>query len=83
MLTHGHNYNVNYGLMNLSYKAEEENAQIVLYGHTHRYNVDYINNIFFLNPGSVSRPRDKDASAAILNISESGDIFADKINLCY
>jgi putative phosphoesterase len=82
-ITHGHKYNVNFGLMNLLYKGKEVGADIILYGHTHRYNLEYSEDIFFLNPGSVSRPRDRQASAAILNITDNGDIYADKLTLIY
>ena len=81
LITHGHKYGVNFGLMNLLLKAEEEKADIVLYGHTHVYNVDYEREVFFLNPGSVSRPRDRVASAAVLFIDEKGDIYAEKLIL--
>lgn len=80
-LTHGHRYNVNLGIMNLSYKAEELGADIVLFGHTHRYTLEYSANIFLLNPGSVSRPRDRFPSAAVLIINDNGDTYAEKINL--
>jgi uncharacterized protein len=79
LLSHGHRYNVNNGLLNLKYKAEEEMAEIVLYGHTHKYNLEYINNTLFLNPGSVSRPRDRNPSAAILEIDSNGDVIIKKI----
>lgn len=82
-LTHGHRYNVNLGIMSLAYKAEEEKVNIVLFGHTHRYNIEFNNDIFFLNPGSVSRPRDKSASASILNIDDKGDVYAEKIVISY
>lgn len=82
-LTHGHKYNVNYGLMSLVYRGEEQKADIVLYGHTHKYYSDYCNNIFLLNPGSVSKPRDKSPSAAILNIDEKGNVYAEKMQLIY
>lgn len=80
-ITHGHRYSISYGLMTLYYKAEEEKADIVLYGHTHRYGIDYEGDIFFLNPGSVSRPRDSVPSAAVLVIDNKGDIYAEKLVL--
>lgn len=51
-ITHGHLYNVKYGLLNLKLKAEEENAKVVLFGHTHTALNDYDNGIYFINPGS-------------------------------
>lgn len=82
-LCHGHKYNVNFGLMSLGYKAEEENVNVVLYGHTHAYNEEYIGKILFLNPGSVSRPRDKNASFAIINIDDNGKIYVEKMVIEY
>lgn len=35
-LTHGHKYDVKYGYERLIMKAEEKEADIVLFGHTHR-----------------------------------------------
>jgi uncharacterized protein len=82
-LTHGHKYGVNFGLMQLEYKAREQETDIMLFGHTHRYLVDNSNGIFYLNPGSVSRPRDNNCSAAILLINEIGDISVKKITIEY
>ncbi|QGT98879.1 hypothetical protein SYNTR_0286 [Candidatus Syntrophocurvum alkaliphilum] len=56
-LTHGHNYGVKSNLNRLYYKAEELNANIVIFGHTHISYCEKINNIWMLNPGSASRPR--------------------------
>lgn len=53
-ITHGHNYNVKQDLLRLKYRAEEVDADIVLYGHTHVANVEYENGILFMNPGSPS-----------------------------
>jgi uncharacterized protein len=78
-LTHGHRYNVNFDLLQLEYKAQEEKADIVLFGHTHRYLVDNNNKILYLNPGSVSRPRDKNCSAAMLFINENGEVTVKKL----
>lgn len=78
-LTHGHRYSVALGLLQLGYKATELGAEIVLFGHTHRYLVDNNNGVFYLNPGSVSRPRDQHSSAAVLTISDDGTVTARKL----
>lgn len=71
-ITHGHQYNVKYNLQNLFYRASELAADIVIYGHTHMSNIEYIDNICFLNPGSPSRPRGgSKASFILLKISEN------------
>lgn len=58
LLTHGHTYNVKYDLTSLMYKAMEENCKAVFFGHTHRCLVDESNGIHFVNPGSLTLPRD-------------------------
>lgn len=80
-ITHGHKYSVHYEVMNLYFRALEEQADIVLYGHTHIYYVDYEGSMFFLNPGSVSRPRAGVPSAAVLIITPDGDVYAEKVTL--
>lgn len=67
-MTHGHLY---YGL-SLLYKAKEMNADIVLTGHTHRRDVEIIDGILFINPGSVARPRDGlDKSYVVFEFDEN------------
>lgn len=59
LLTHGHLFNVNMTFDKLLYQAEEVQANIVLYGHTHQLFVDMVDDILLLNPGSISQPRGK------------------------
>ena len=35
------------------------NCKVYLYGHTHIHRLEKINDYYFVNPGSVSRPRDQ------------------------
>lgn len=62
-LTHGHRECVKMGLMRLSYRAEEENAKLVLYGHTHIESAVKIGDAWFINPGAM-----KDGKWAIVTI---------------
>ncbi len=55
--THGHLQGINYGWSRLDYWAEEEKADICLYGHLHVPAVELRGGILFLNPGSISHPR--------------------------
>lgn len=57
VITHGHNENVNQGLLNLELLAKALDANVVLFGHTHQLQVLMDDNILFLNPGSISQPR--------------------------
>lgn len=59
-LTHGHSININ-NLPNIKVN------DILLSGHTHIYGCEFINDILFLNPGSVSIPKGhKECTFAIL-----------------
>lgn len=57
LITHGHLFNVGFGLDKYSYFAEEKNADIALFGHIHRPVAQIIGKTLFLNPGSVAQPR--------------------------
>ncbi|MBQ3519214.1 MAG: YfcE family phosphodiesterase [Clostridia bacterium] len=52
--THGHLYNVKFGLDKIGLVAGMQNMQLVLFGHTHNPTVHYENGIHFFNPGSVA-----------------------------
>ncbi len=70
---HGHNQGVNYSLEHLKKTALENNADIVLYGHTHMRDNRYENGLYILNPGSASSPRDNfPPSFALIDVSEKG-----------
>ncbi|SHJ99224.1 hypothetical protein SAMN02745248_01493 [Hathewaya proteolytica DSM 3090] len=70
-ITHGHNYNVKYGLLNLKYKAMQEDANIVLYGHTHKAEITFEQGIWFINPGSLCKPLYGNRSFATIGIRDS------------
>lgn len=53
LLTHGHIYKVKWGLGALINEASKRDANVVCFGHTHTYMAEEINNILFLNPGSL------------------------------
>lgn len=72
LVTHGHMDQVDYKLISLMYKAMEHNCKAVFFGHTHRSLVDESNGIYFVNPGSLTRPRDgSDGSYAIVRTTET------------
>ncbi|RBW71557.1 metallophosphoesterase [Bacillus taeanensis] len=56
-VTHGHLYNVKMSLMSIQYKAEEVDAKIACFGHSHVAGSFQENNIVFINPGSILIPR--------------------------
>jgi len=71
-LTHGHIYGVKNSLISLIAKGLKEQADVVLFGHTHLPLIDLKNNMLLVNPGSISLMRGQNASYAILDISIDG-----------
>ena len=71
-LTHGHRYlDNNQNIELLLEQAQLVDANIVIFGHTHTPYVHKEANILFLNPGSISRPRNGSyKSFAILDLSQ-------------
>ncbi|WP_221566320.1 metallophosphoesterase family protein [Alkalihalobacillus sp. TS-13] len=58
-VTHGHLYNVKMSYMNLAYKAEEQGADLVFFGHSHVAESCEQNGMVFVNPGSLRLPRNR------------------------
>ena len=54
LAVHGHRQYVKYNLDRLYFMALENEAKIVLYGHTHNPDTTFQNGIYFLNPGALS-----------------------------
>lgn len=56
-VVHGHEHNVKHSLLQLYYSAQEQQADIVLFGHSHLYGAEMKEGILFVNPGSTLVPR--------------------------
>lgn len=68
-ITHGHRYSVKWGYERLIYRGLEQEADIVLFGHTHIPELMEEGQTYLINPGSTSEPRGySDASYAIIEI---------------
>lgn len=66
-VTHGHLYQIKSTLMPLYYRAQEVQASIVCFGHSHLLGAEVNNGILFVNPGSLHLPRGrKEKSYAIV-----------------
>ncbi|MTV83239.1 metallophosphoesterase [Secundilactobacillus folii] len=61
-MTHGDLYGVSMSMTRLDLKAREVEANIVLYGHTHRLAAEMVQKRLYVNPGSISLPRGEYAS---------------------
>ena len=80
-LCHGDKYGVKYSLEQIERKAKEVEADIVIFGHTHTPLCIEKNNIIYINPGSVSLPRNLSCkSMAILHI-DSDNVKVEEIEL--
>ena len=53
MITHGHRYSVKYQLDSLLNAAYFQQANLVLFGHTHRALHTVVEGIHLVNPGSA------------------------------
>lgn len=65
-VTHGHLYNVKSSMLNLMYRAKEVGADLVFFGHTHQLGMELIDDILFVNPGSLLKPRGRDEKSYVI-----------------
>ena len=63
ILTHGHLYETELKMQEL---LNEHHAKIMVYGHSHLFEIKIRDNHIFLNPGSVTLPRDENTIATYL-----------------
>ncbi len=79
LLTHGHKYRVSWDNEKLIEAAALRGADIVIFGHTHIPEVTYDEdfNIWAVNPGSISLPRQGNGkpSFIIMEIDEAGEVY--------
>lgn len=78
LITHGHLFGVKYGLERLSYKAEEDGADIVFFGHTHNCTDETVGNVRMINPGSCGR---WDGTCAVVEIDDRGNVLVNHIRV--
>ena len=71
LLVHGHRHLI-YGVEGLVTHAKNNNCDIVLFGHTHRFLFKKIDGVTLINPGSLNYNRDNtDPSYAIVTIDDN------------
>lgn len=75
LLTHGHRYGVYYSTSELRAAAGRNNADIVMFGHTHIPMIDLKEEIWLINPGSLALPRqhNRQPSFIIMDIDSEGN----------
>lgn len=76
MATHGHRYRVSMGPEMLFAEARERGLDVVMYGHTHKPEVRREGDIYVVNPGSLSYPRQegRKPSYIIMETDRFGDL---------
>jgi len=81
LLLHGHKYRVKSGLDRLIYFAKENEVDVCLFGHTHFQTMFTQDDILFMNPGSLVRPRSgSPAGYGLIEISPQG-VFGEVVSL--
>lgn len=69
-MAHGHLLQVKSTMLPISYRAQEYNANLVLFGHSHLLGAEQIDGTVFVNPGSLELPRGRvEKSYAIIEKS--------------
>ncbi|WP_226036500.1 metallophosphoesterase [Aquibacillus saliphilus] len=77
-VTHGHLFQVKSTLAPLSYRAEELEAQVICFGHTHIAGAERVGKQLFINPGSIRLPRvRKEGSYAILSWESKNNVLVE------
>lgn len=77
-ITHGHTYQVGYGIERLVAAAKANKADIAMFGHTHVPFLEETEGVLVVNPGSLTYPRQqgRKATYAVMEIGENGKIAA-------
>jgi len=75
LLTHGHLFNVKYGLGKLFYRALELECKAVFFGHTHVPVYIETDGVYLLNPGSMTYPSDG-TSGSYAVVTVTADVFS-------
>lgn len=75
-LTHGHYYGVSINTESIKDEGQSRNADIVIFGHTHKPCLEQYEDITLLNPGSLAYPRQmgKRPSFMLMEIDRSGKV---------
>ena len=72
LMTHGHRYHVKWGPDEAIAAARAQNAQILLYGHTHVPFDEYLDGLYIMNPGSVGFPDAGPRTYGVIELRSAG-----------
>jgi putative phosphoesterase len=79
-LTHGDNFDVDFTRNRLAEEAKNKKCDIVIYGHTHIYKKEIVDDVLLVNPGSPSLARDGKKGFVLLEINDD-QINIKRVNL--
>lgn len=80
-LCHGDRYGVKHGIDEIEEKAKEYEADIVIFGHTHVPLQIKKDRILYINPGSVSLPRQVPYRSFVIMDIQDNNIKIDEIKI--
>ncbi len=75
-MTHGHRYGVGSTLERLIKAGKSQGCNIILYGHTHIPHIECYGDVYVVNPGSISLPRQegRKPTYVIMEIDRFGEV---------
>lgn len=76
ILLHGHRYRIYSDISPLYYLARENDADIVMFGHLHVPVIHEEEGVTFVNPGSLTYPRQADHQRTyiVMDVDDNGEI---------
>ena len=82
LLLHGHTAYVKSGMGYITEYAWKKEVDLCFFGHTHESRIFTANNIFFMNPGSLTQPRcNPKGSYGLVSISKEGEVVGEVIRI--
>ena len=74
-MTHGHMQYVSLNTRRLKEEGRRRCSDIVMYGHTHKPDIDLSDDVIAINPGSISYPRQmgREPSYIVMEIDQFGE----------
>lgn len=72
LVAHGHLFSVKSSLLKLAYRGKEQGADVVCFGHSHQLGAEMIDDILFINPGSILMPRGRMEKTYVVLNAEGG-----------
>lgn len=78
-MAHGHRHGVYNGIEMIKRVARECGANIAMYGHTHVPLLDMSDDVWVMNPGSISLPRQtgRQPSYITMQIGQAGEVHVE------